>query len=73
MEVQTVLVPKSEFKTKKAAISWVESHGYKNNKIDTSVHYWRFRQEPPSKYREFKAVTLPNKVMLIRGKPFYKK
>lgn len=62
--LQTVLVPKSRF-NEQQAIRWIESHGYKNNGIDDAGRYYRFRQAPPSKKKEYYTVLLPNFVHLV--------
>lgn len=65
--IQTVLVPKNRF-TKEQAIQWIESHGYKNKKIDETKAYYRFRQQEPNKKGVYYTVFLPNWVHLVYSK-----
>ena len=47
MSVQSVLCSKKRFKTEKAAAKWVTDHGFKNNGVDETDEYYRYRQFPP--------------------------
>lgn len=62
--LQTVLVPKNRF-NKESAIKWILDHKYKNNGIDETEHYYRFRQAEPNKKKKYYTVVLPNWVHLV--------
>lgn len=48
--VQSVLFNKNNFKLKDA-ISWLNYHNYKINKVDITENYFRFRQEEPKELK----------------------
>ena len=55
--IQSALFDKNKF-TKKQAIKKLIERGLKNNKIDVTDHYYRFRQynpKPNEKYRTISA------------------
>lgn len=61
-EVQSILVPKNTFKSKKDAVMWVKKHKqFKMNKVDTTKNYYRFRQKSPGNYKEFRTIMLDPK------------
>jgi len=63
--IQTVLVPKSKF-TSKEASEWIRKHKYIHKKIDSTGHYYRFRQTKPNgKRSDFYTVPLNNGVKLV--------
>lgn len=66
-KLQTVLVPKSRY-TEEQAVKWIKLQGYKNNGIDETREYYRFRQKPPNNKKEYYTVLLPNFVHLVYTK-----
>ena len=48
--LQTVLFPKDKFSLEKAS-KWLEEHKYKHSKVDTTGHFHRFRQMPPTGHK----------------------
>jgi hypothetical protein len=48
--LQTVLFPKDKFSLEKAS-KWLEEHKYKHSKVDTTEHFHRFRQMPPTGHK----------------------
>jgi len=61
--LQTVLFPKDKFTVEKA-IRWLEAHGHRHNKVDTTEHFHRFRQTPPTGHR-FYTKKLINGIELV--------
>jgi len=62
-EIQSVLLPKNTFKSKKAAIRWVKKHKrFKVKKIDETKNMYRFRQQSPGKYDDFRTINLDRKL-----------
>ncbi len=61
--VQSVVLSKQRFPTMESAKAWVESHGFKANKVDEKPNTFRFRQFPPTRC---KAGTFRNK-RITRG------
>ncbi len=63
-ELQTILVPMNKF-TLAAAIAWVKHHSFKYQKVDIKHKYYRFRQRPPDKSRNYYSHKLKNGVVLV--------
>jgi hypothetical protein len=55
-KIQSILFSK-DYYTKKNAISWLKSHGYKYNKIDVTEDFYRARQFPPRKDKKYRKLT----------------
>jgi hypothetical protein len=60
--IQTILIPKHF--TIQQAKNWLYDHGYKFNKIDDDVHFYRFRQRPPTNGHYY-TITLSNGIHLV--------
>ena len=66
MKVQSVLIPRNLFSLNEA-IDWLESHSYKHSKVDVTQHFYRFRQQYPSKFGRMLTIKLHNGIELIIG------
>jgi hypothetical protein len=65
-EVQSVVFPKELF-TLAQAKTWLRKHKYKIPQVDDKTNTYRFRQQPPEDYSEFRNKKLPNGVILVLG------
>lgn len=54
-EVQSVIFDKLKW-TAAAAKQWLRDHNFTGTGKDEGATYWRFRQKPPSRYREFRTI-----------------
>jgi hypothetical protein len=54
-EVQSVMFDKLKW-TADAAKAWLKEHGFTTPKADEAATFWRFRQEDPKKYKEYRTV-----------------
>jgi hypothetical protein len=54
-EVQSVIFDKLKW-TAAAAQGWLRDHGFISPKVDEGATFWRFRQQDPRRYREFRTV-----------------
>lgn len=62
-EIQSVLIPKDKFKSKKDAMKWIKRHKqFEIKKIDETKNMYRFRQKRPSLYEEFRTIELDPKL-----------
>ena len=65
MHIQSVILPKTKYKTRSAARKWVTAHGFRgsipNDVNPESLHWWRFRQRVPTDYKKGSFRTLPLK------------
>lgn len=52
-KIQSILFDKDKH-SKEQAKSWLKSHGYKDGEPDTTENNYRFRQEEPSKFKNFR-------------------
>lgn len=57
MRVQSILVPRSRY-SKSEAEAWVRRNGYRVKKIDTTEHYYRFRQRDPREFTVERTIPL---------------
>ncbi len=62
--LQTVLFPRSKF-SYPTAITWLKNHNLKNNKVDVTPKYLRFRQFPPKRYAQYYTITLKNGIEMV--------
>jgi len=61
-EVQSVIFDKLKW-TGDAAKTWLQEHGFTGSGKDEGATFWRFRQQSPGKYKEFRTIvpgTRPN-------------
>ena len=65
-ELQSILIDKSKF-TLYQAKRWITMHGFKIKKVDITDRFYRFRQNPPSKYKSFRTINLSNGIKAILG------
>lgn len=70
MVVQSVILERRVFKTKKSAREWVRKRKFKSGKIDTTENHYRFRQKEPSLFIKgsFRTTAIHNGVKIIIGK-----
>ncbi len=54
-EVQSVIFDKLKW-TADAAKQWLQDHGFSASGKDEGATFWRFRQQAPGKYREFRTI-----------------
>ena len=54
-EVQSVIFDKLKW-TADAAKGWLRDHGFTETAKDEGATFWRFRQQSPGKYREFRTI-----------------
>jgi len=55
-EVQSVIFDKLKWALEDAK-AWLRKHGFAVPKVDEGATYWRFRQQDPKKYMEFRTIT----------------
>jgi hypothetical protein len=67
-QVQSIVFDKSEF-TLKQAKKWLKEHNYKYSKLDktSTDSRYRFRQENPDNYSEFRVKNISPSIMLVLG------
>ena len=65
-EVQSIIFAKDVY-TKSLASSWLRSHGYRSEKVDSSRNFLRFRQESPRKYKDFRIKEITPGIKLVLG------
>lgn len=68
-EAQSVIFDKLKW-TADAAKEWLRDHGFAAPKVDEGATFWRFRQQDPKRYKEFRTVvpgTHANPVDTYRG------
>jgi len=64
---QSILFRKRGWSENKAR-KWLKKHGYKSGKVDKTKNYLRFRQESPSKFKEFRIQSFGTKgIKVILG------
>jgi hypothetical protein len=49
--VQTLLFPKTRY-SEKEACEWAKHHGFHCTKVDDAEHFWRVRQQTPSRFEK---------------------
>ena len=54
-EVQSVIFDKLKW-TAAAAQGWLRDHGFTTPKVDEGATFWRFRQQDPKRFKEFRTV-----------------
>ena len=75
MTVQSVLFDVTRWSLNRAR-NWLLTHGYKTHfqgkHVDKTKHYYRFRQEQPTRYGRYRTLPLPHNegIKLIVGFPF---
>jgi hypothetical protein len=58
--------------TRKQADKWITKHNFKiGRKVDETDNYFRYRQLPPSKFKDFRSKPITNKISFIFGFPNY--
>ena len=62
--VQSVIFPKEKFSLPKAR-KWLKDHHYREQKVDITEHFYRFRQMRPMKGGRYTTIALPNGVQII--------
>ena len=67
-EIQSILCSKKYFKTEEAAKKWVLDHGFRVDKVDETDDYFRYRQEDPARFSEFRTIDLGPNVKGVYGK-----
>ena len=69
-QVQTVILSQ-QFFSQREAESWIRRHGFRLSKIDESRNFWRFRQQPPTRFEEgsFRTIRLRPGVEAVIGCP----
>lgn len=67
--VQSVMVKKTRGRTLRKAKSIVIRLGRKVGKVDSTAHYWRFRQQSPGIFKDFRNIAVRGKkgVMYVIG------
>ena len=69
-EVQSVIIPKNKY-TEKQANNWIIKNGYttrgKSIKNYKTTNFYRFRQIPPSKFKDYRMRNLSNGIRLVIG------
>jgi len=70
-KIQTLILSKEKFKTKQAAIKWIEEHDFHSTKVDETNSSYRFRQKDPSDFIEgsFRTIELTEGVKAVIGRP----
>ncbi|MCS7318233.1 MAG: hypothetical protein NZZ41_08025 [Candidatus Dojkabacteria bacterium] len=63
-KIQSILF-KKDYYTKKDAISWLKSHGFKYNKIDVTEDFYRARQFQPRKNKKYRTLIPTPGIRLI--------
>lgn len=64
MPVQSVLFNKKYWSQAKA-IEWLKKQGYVNNGVHETQNYYRYRQFDPEPRREYRAVPVPTKNIIL--------
>lgn len=61
MEIQSLLFPKEHF-TLSSSKSWIKKHGYSSSKVDETDNFYRFRQHPPTSFKDdsFRIISIGN-------------
>jgi len=69
-QIQTVVLDRHYF-TLREASNWIRRHGFHARKVDTTSHAYRFRQHPPTSFREgsFRTLSLRPGVQSVIGCP----
>jgi len=71
MEVQSIILPKSKF-TEREAIKWIVEHNYstkgKRIKNYKTTNFYRFRQRPPSHFKNMRTIVKSKGIQFIVGK-----
>jgi hypothetical protein len=62
--IQSILFPKDEF-TLLESYDWLRKNGYKNNKVDITENFFRFRQMNPMEGGRYITKTLKNGIELV--------
>jgi len=66
METQSVIIPRDKFSLAEAK-AWIDRHNYKKPKVDTTKNFYRFRQEEPGLFHNYRNKKLPDGVELVLG------
>lgn len=68
MQTHSFLFPKDKFSRREAS-RWIAKHNAEERKVDTTENYYRFRQSPPSHFREetFRTITIGSGVKAVVG------
>jgi hypothetical protein len=70
--VQSLILPKSKFKSKKAAKAWAKQHGYKTSGLEETSTSYRIRQFNPEHFQSgsFRTISLGDSgVKAVVGRP----
>jgi hypothetical protein len=62
--IQSIIFPRDKFNLLEA-IEWLRAHRFHSPKVDTTTHFYRFRQHNPIPFGHYRTKTLPNGVEMI--------
>ena len=69
MIIQSVLLDKKKYKSKRGAVSWIKKNDFSGIKIHETGNYYRFRQMSPDSFKQTSLRTVKkNGVVFIMGK-----
>lgn len=70
IDVQSVLIPKSQY-TQKQANAYIKKHKfnltYKGKGVDVTDNYYRYRQRDPNKFERFYIIKSKSNVKFVIG------
>lgn len=66
-EIQTLIFPKSKFKTAAEAKAWAKDKDFKSSKVDETGTSFRLRQKPPGKFKRLRTIDLGDGVKAVGG------
>lgn len=65
-EIQSIIF-KKQYWTPNRAKQWLIFNGFKAEKIDETEKYYRFRQQSPDKFEDFRMINLKPSVKAVIG------
>lgn len=70
MIIETIILSKDKFKTKKDAKKWIKDHKFSSHKVDETTSFFRFQQRDPAEFdkKTFRTITLTEGVKAVVGK-----
>lgn len=70
-KVQVVMLEIDKFNGLKDAIKWIEKNSFSAKKVDITDRYYRFRQQPPNKFKKgsLRTKALSSRVKIVIGIP----
>lgn len=68
--VQTLILSKTRFKTRQAAVKWVKDHDFHAKNVDETETSWRFRQREPGEFQSgsFRTITMTSGIKAVIGR-----